>query len=73
MRILETVSGGKAEMGQRFLGAPGGAFETGSNNTIGPHFRGPNLRWRVGPRGIRSDREMKKMRCVVASPEREQL
>ncbi len=64
MKILETVPGRKAEMGQRFLGAPRGAFETGSNNTIGPHFRGPDFRgpdfgWRVAPWGIRSDREMR--------------
>lgn len=59
MRILETVPGGKAEMGQRFLGAPRGEFETGSKRTIGPEFRGPNLRWRVAPLDIRSDREMR--------------
>ena len=73
MKILETVPGRKAEMGQRFLGAPRGACETGINNTIGPDFRGPDFGWRVAPRGIRSDREMKKMRRVVASPERERL
>ncbi len=37
-----------------------GACETGIDNTIGPDFRGPNLRWRVAPRDIRSDREMKR-------------